>query len=211
MDPRRRDELKKQMQERYPLIPDAVVASSIDVTADAFARLAPEKLQVALRPGGMARAQPELEGALVDAALRSGLLSNVPLLDEKSQRQCVEVVVAASLNYLLQDARQVLAAPESRLAALEEQVREVKRMMGPARLLMYRARRRAREIGVAAAFSATAFLVYRKRSHPMVAKGLSILSSIVGHLFGLFSTLRLRWGQSRWPAAGQATRRAFAK
>lgn len=187
MDPQRRDQLKKQMQERYPLIPDAVVVSCIDVTAAAFTRVAPEKLQTALRPGGMARVRPQLEGALVDVALRSGIVRNVPLLDGNDKRNLVEFLVGAALDRVLEDAQDVLAAPEARLEALEEQVKEVQRMMGPARLFWYRARHRTREISAAVALSTIGFWVYHQRSAPMVAKGVSILSSAMVQLSGVLS------------------------
>lgn len=186
MDPRRRDQLKRQMKEQYSLIPDAVVVSCIDVAAEAFTRVAPDQLKTALRPGGIARVRPELEEAIVNLALnRSGILQNVPLLDEKDRRKFVGFIVGASLDYVLKDAQEVLAAPEVRLEALEEQTREVKRMMGPVRLFWYRVRHRAREIAVAVALSATGLLVYQKRSVP----SLSLLSSIMVQLFSCLSVV----------------------
>lgn len=174
MDERRRDTLKRQMKKEYPLVPESMLESSIDITAQAFTQVAPEKLKVALRPGGMERVRPELEGVIVDFALSQPVVQNIPILDSVDKRKLVKLIVTMSLDYVLQDAEEVLAAPEVRLESLEEQMREVKKMMGPARLFLYRVRHNLLEIGVASALSLVAMLLYQYRSLPLIAQGLAI-------------------------------------
>lgn len=53
LDTTRRNQLKTKMKQQFPVVSDAVVDSSIDITAQAFTRVAPETLKTALKPGGM--------------------------------------------------------------------------------------------------------------------------------------------------------------
>jgi len=195
MDSRRRTQLKDQMKKEYPLVPDAVLESSIDITAQAFTQVAPEKLKIALRPGGMDRVRPELEGVIVDFALSQPAIQKIPVLDSGDKRRLVELMVTVSLDFILQDAEEVLSSPEVRLEGLEEQTREVKQMMGPARLFWYRLRHNLLELGAAVALGAAGVLVYQQPSLPLVAQGLAVAKTVGVRAGGVVSIV---WSKTRF-------------
>lgn len=179
LDDRRKSQLRKQLKTHYPLVPDAVLESCIDVTAQAFTRVAPTKLQIALQPGGMEQVRPELEQVIVDFTLSqlSGL-PKIPILDSADKRRLVEYMVHMALDHVLKDAQEVLSSPEVRLEALEVKMREVKAMMGPWRLFWYRVRHNTKEIAIAGFLSIAAVVLYQERNLPLIAKAFATTSLV---------------------------------
>jgi hypothetical protein len=167
LDSRRHDELKRKIQKVYPLVPDAVLDVCIDITATAFTRVAPGKIQEALKPGGMEKAQPELKKALVGAIMDQQVVRDIPLLKNKDKEAMLSTVVDFALEFVLKDAKEVLAAPEVQLQALEEQIRRVKALMGPRKLALYRIRNNPIQVTTAVALSAA--LLYTRRENKAIA------------------------------------------
>lgn len=170
MDAQRRDELRKQLKQKFPLVPESLLDAGIDITAQAFTEVAPGKLKAALRPGGMDQMRPEIEQVIVDYALEQPIVKNSPILDKKDRRNVLVAIVDMALDYVLKDAQEVLAAPEVRLEELEEKVKAIKRQMGTRRLIWYRIRHNSKGIALAFVVSAAAMLLYQQRSAPIVAK-----------------------------------------
>ncbi|CAB9518991.1 expressed unknown protein [Seminavis robusta] len=189
MDSRRRERLKKNMKVQFPMVSDAVIDSCIDITAHAFTQVAPEQLQIALRPGGMDRVRPDLEQVIVSFALEQSVVQKIPVLDAESKRKLVEALVGMALDYVLKDAEEVLTAPEVRLEALEEQIREVHAMMGRRQLFLYRVRHNAKEIVTGIVISLAALVIYQQRQVPMVAKVLAALGTAFSKLHRNLSVL----------------------
>lgn len=170
MDDRRRNELKKDIRREFPLVPESLIDSGIDITAQAFTKVVPEKLQAALRPGGMELMRPEMEQVIVDYALEQPAVQNVPVLQKHEKRNIIKAIVSVALDCVLKDAQAILAAPEVRLEQLEEQIREIKARMGFSRLVIYRVRRNRKRILVGAVVSLIAMIMYQQQSHPLVAQ-----------------------------------------
>lgn len=191
MDPRRHDKLKKNIQRSWPLVPDAFLDPCIDLCADAFRSVAPKKMKQALKPGGMEKVRPDIERSIVEVTMNQQVVRDIPVLDDADKRKMLELIVDLSLDAILDDAEEILAAPEVRLQALEEEMREVKQLMGPWRLLLYRIRNNPVPVSIALALSAT--LVYVKRDDPLVAPALHIgkviLSGTATGLAALYKTL----------------------
>jgi hypothetical protein len=188
LDPRRRQKLKDQMQQKFPLVPDAVLDSSIDITAQAFTKVAPEKLKIALRPGGMDKVRPELERVIVRVVLDQPAIQSIPVLNSKDKKKLVEAVVTMALDNILKNAQEVLAAPEVRLEALEAQVREVKAMMGPWRLFLYRLRHVNPQSVVAfLTLSVASIVMYQQRNLPAIATLIQTISLALSQLKNLVS------------------------
>ena len=126
----------------------------------------------ALKPGGMEKVRPDIERSIVNVAMEQKVVHDVPILNDADKRTMLEAIVDLALDSILDDAEEILAAPEVRLQALEEEMREVKQLMGPWRLLRYRIRNNPLPVSIALALSATA--IYIKRDDPLVAPALHI-------------------------------------
>ena len=173
MDARRRNELKENIRRQYPLVPDSLIDLGIDVTAQAFSKVVPEKMQAALRPGGMELMRPEIEQVIVVYALEQPAVKDVPILETREKRNIISSIVSVALDCVLKDAQEILAAPEVRLEELEEKVKAIKAQMGFQRLVLYRIRRNRKTLVVGAALSIVAVIVYQQRSLPVVARCVS--------------------------------------
>lgn len=178
MDRKRHDNLKKKMKKQFPLVPDVVLDSTIDMVAQTFTKVAPEKLKLALQPGGMDQVRPEMEFIIVQYTLKHPLFEGIPIFNNVDKRRLVEAIVSRALDYVLQDARQVLAAPEVRLETLEEQLTEIKALMGPKRLFMYRVRHNYKRIAIFAAIALVSTAIYQQRNVPAVVQLLALPSTI---------------------------------
>jgi hypothetical protein len=168
LDKRRHDELKQNMRVDYPLVSDSVLDICIDITAKAFTMVAPEKIRKALKVGARQQTQPELKKALVRAALDQKVIRDIPVLNNKDKEALLGNVVDLALRFVMRDAKAVLAAPEVRLQALEEQVRRVKAQMGPWRLSLYRLRNNPLQVATPIFVALSAVLLYAQRDDPTV-------------------------------------------
>ena len=173
MDARRRNELKENIRLQFPLVPESLIDLGIDVTAQAFTKVVPEKMQAALRPGGMELMRPEIEQVIVEYALEQPAVIDVPILQKREKRTIISSIVSVALDCVLKDAQEILAAPEVRLEELEEMVKEIKARMGFRRLVLYRIRRNRKTLMIGATFSIFAMIVYQQRSLPVVARCVS--------------------------------------
>lgn len=162
MDPKRHDKLHQQLSRQFPLVPKPFLDACIDLVADAFMTVAPNKLKQALRPGGMEKVRPEIQRGITGVVLEQPMVRAIPVLNSKDKANLIESIVDMALDYVLQDAETVLAAPEVRLEALEEEIREVKRLMGPWRVLLYRIRHIPLAMIVTALTAALFVLVYQQ-------------------------------------------------
>jgi len=172
MDPRRHDKLKLNIQRRWPLVPDAFLDPCIDLCADAFKNVAPDKLKLALKPGGMEKVRPDIERSIVNVAMEQKMVRDIPVLNDADKSKMLEAIVDLALDSILDDAEEILAAPEVRLETLEREMREVKQLMGPWRLILYRVRNNPLPVSIALALSVTC--IYVKRDDPLVAPVLHI-------------------------------------
>jgi hypothetical protein len=182
LDKRRHDELKRNIKVDYPLVPDSVLDICIDITAKAFTTVAPEKIRNALQPGKMEQAQPALKKALVSAALDQKVIRNMPVLTSKDKEALLGNVVDLALRFVLRDAKAALAAPEVRLQALEEQVRNVKAQMGPLRLARYRLRTNPLQVAAPVLLALSAVLAYAQRDDPTVVTVTNIARRVFSKL-----------------------------
>lgn len=172
MDPRRHDKLKQNIQQRFPFVPEEFLVGCIDLTAEAFTSVAPNKLKLALKPGGMEKVRPDIERSIVEVAMKQQLVRDIPVLNNSDKEKMVETLVDMALDAMLDDAEELLAAPEVRLQTLEEEIREVKRIMGVRRLWLYRVRNNP--IPVAISVAAIGGLLFARRDNPFVASTLQV-------------------------------------
>jgi hypothetical protein len=185
LDKRRHAELKQNMRRDYPFVPDSVLDICIDITAKAFTTVAPEKIREALQPGALQQAQPELKKALVRAALDQRVIQNIPVIQNKDKEAMLGNVVDLALRFVLKDAQAVLAAPEVRLQALEEQVRRVQAQMGPWRLALYRLRNNPLRVVTRIVVALAVVLLYAQRNDPTVVMARKAFSKLVVLLLAL--------------------------
>lgn len=184
MDNRRHDELKRSIKKSYPLVPDAILDSCIDIIAQAFTTVAPKKLQRALEPGGMIKARPSLEQALVKAVMDQKVIQDIPILQDKEKTLLLAALVNLALDFVLKDANDILQAPQVRLAALQDQVQQVQRQMGLYQLTLYRLRRHR---GTAATLTAAAVLVvtlYVRRHDAAIVAVTAAATRVFGKYIG---------------------------
>lgn len=144
--------------------------------------MAPEKIRNALQPGKMEQAQPALKKALVSAALDQKVIRNMPVLTSKDKEALLGNVVDLALRFVLRDAKAALAAPEVRLQALEEQVRNVKAQMGPLRLARYRLRTNPLQVAAPVLLALSAVLAYAQRDDPTVVTVTNIARRVFSKL-----------------------------
>jgi hypothetical protein len=192
LDKRRHEELKQNMRKDYPLVPESVLDICIGITAEAFTTVAPEKIRMALKPGAMQQSQPELKKSLVRTALDQQVIRDIPVINTKDKEALLGTVVDLALRFVLKDATAALAAPEVRLQALEEQVRQVKAQMGPWRLALYRLRNNILQVATPILVALSVALLYTQRDDPRVATVTSIarrvFSKVVVPLLTLVQT-----------------------
>jgi hypothetical protein len=141
LDKRRHAELTRDVQKQFPFVPLAVLEGCVNVVADAVLVVTPEKLQQALRPGGMAKLGPDISREITRFVLKQPIMDAIPVLNANDKASLVESMVNTAMDFLLRDAQTILASPEVRLEALEAEVQNVKRLMGPWRLFLFRLRR----------------------------------------------------------------------
>lgn len=177
MDSKRHGILKKKMKQQFPIVPDVVLDSIIDTIARAFTKVAPEKLRIALQPGGMDQVRPDLERVIVRIVLEHPVIQSILLLDDRDKTLLVQTIVSKAIDYVLRDAQEVLAAPEVRLETLEEQLTEIKALMGPRRLFLYRLRHNYKRFALLLAISMSSIVIYQLRDAPVMVRLLELSRS----------------------------------
>lgn len=156
--------LKKDLSQKIPFVPPAVLESCVQVVAGALTEAAPKKLKLALKPGGMERIGPELSRSITSFVMQQqAIVDSIPLIKKDEKFKVVETMVNFVLDFALRDARQILEAPEVRLEALEEERRRLHLMMGPWRLFRYRLRRLPTAVKFGTCVAAMAAFVYHQQ------------------------------------------------
>lgn len=142
MNPKKHDLLKRDIVQKYPFLPGAGVDSCINIVAAAFKTIAPDTLEQALQPGGMAKVRPVLKDAVVSAVLEQKYIKYSPLLSTTDKTKVVGSLVDLALDQLLKDSEYLLQRPEIRLEALEEEIRMIQKTeMTTTQILLYRYRK----------------------------------------------------------------------
>lgn len=139
---KKQEKFRRDFIQQYPLVPHFLIDGAIHTVAAGFAHMAPETLQEALQPGGMAKFRPAVRKAVVEFAIEQKAVRDVPLVDTKDKKLWVGSLVDMALDQLFQDADWVLSSPEVRLEALEQEIRTIKEMeMTRRRIVMFNLRR----------------------------------------------------------------------
>jgi len=128
---RRQQDFKKDMQQKYPLIPSKAIDVCLDAFAESFAKYVPDQLKKSLTPGGLTKARPVLEENIVKSLQEKNSLKT--LLPSATLRQ----LVSFALDYVLKDVEEILADPNHSLRALEAQSLQITRYMSRRQLLWY--------------------------------------------------------------------------
>ena len=135
------------------------------------------RLRTALRPGGLARAQPSLEAHLVSNLEGQAVIKGIPLkADDK--RNLLRFLVKTSLDCVLEDLEMILAAPHVKLQTLESQKRQIQKYMSSWQLIRYRIR--YYPVQMALSLASVAFIgyaAYQMTKHTAVVTAATTLIS----------------------------------
>jgi hypothetical protein len=137
VDKKRQEEWKKDVGQKYPLIPSFVVDICIDSMSGVFESIAPAEIQAVLRPGGLDKTRPELERGILTSLEQQQVWQGIPLKQE-DKRQFLQYFVSMALDFALRDVEIALAKPSAKLQALNAQKREIQKFMTRRQLLWYR-------------------------------------------------------------------------
>ena len=185
LDKNRQAALKKDLKTKFPMVPASVMDGTIDMVAQSFATVAPSELRQALQPGGMAKMRPTIQKKMVQSLVTQKVIRDIPLLVKADKQKLCETVVDLALDYVLQDAQELLAAPQVRLEALNIKKQEIYKQMGWKKLTIYRIRHNP--VKVALTVIVSAFLLYQQRKVPVV---LAMMSWIQTASVSLISFLK---------------------
>ena len=132
----RRDQWIKEASMNFGWIPPKVLSSCIDGLASAFCAVAPRDLKDALKPGGLESVRAKIATKMVRNLKEQPIVKNLPLpRDDKNK--LVEYLVDLSLDFFLRDLEQTLAAPSTKLAALDREKREILQYMTIREIVWY--------------------------------------------------------------------------
>ena len=184
LDKRQQDVLKKDLKRQYPLIPGDIIDVCLDMTANAFSAIAPKEFKDALRPGGMEKLRPDIRNAIVSNMMQQQAIRDIPVLKDHDKQKLLLGVVDLALDVLLQDAQEVLAAPEDRLDALQVQQRQIHKLMGRKRLALYRVQRYP--LRVALVVAVVALFPYQQRTT-------AVMTAVTAALQTVLVKLQLLW------------------
>jgi len=142
LDDRTRKAWKKQVKQKYPLLPGSTVDVVLGVASDAFKVVTPDELKRALTPGGIEAERPKLKRKLADALLVSLSPTLGSFLSQKEQQVVRRPALDIALDNLTANLPELLKQQEDRLFALQEEAASLQREMGWRKLLWFRLRRR---------------------------------------------------------------------
>mmetsp|Transcript_19592 Transcript_19592/g.26035 ORF Transcript_19592/g.26035 Transcript_19592/m.26035 type:complete len:331 (-) Transcript_19592:436-1428(-) len=169
LEPRNHQILKDRIKQKYPLLPQSWLDVTVDIAANALETMAPEKLKQAISPGGLEEVLPDVENAITEVVLKQQVVKELPILSDEAKAKLIKHVVDVVFDHILENSQYILAAPEVRLEALEEEMREVKAMMGPRRLTLYKVRKNPRPIAIASVISISIALRFAWKGDFLVA------------------------------------------
>jgi hypothetical protein len=106
--------------------------------------VAPKTLKKALQPGGLEKVRPGMESTIVNSLNKQPVVANFPL-PSSEKNSILKSLVRTSLDFALQDAKEILADPSDRLRALEEKRLKVTKYMTKSQLLTYHIRYKTRQ------------------------------------------------------------------
>ena len=179
LNPNKKNELKKDLKQTYPLIPEQFLEKAIDVVADALNAHFPAMLQECLQANGSwQNYQKELKSRIVEETL-----SRIPtpaLISPQLSRTVVEFLVDLILDQLLQTLEQdqldwVLASPTARLEALYQEIETIQRTeMTPLQVALFYVQRHHVRYAVVAAVGLLAVCGGSRRAAILGGIGASI-------------------------------------
>eukprot|EP00525_Craspedostauros_australis_P001639 CAMPEP_0198108474 /NCGR_PEP_ID=MMETSP1442-20131203/510_1 /TAXON_ID= /ORGANISM="Craspedostauros australis, Strain CCMP3328" /LENGTH=345 /DNA_ID=CAMNT_0043763743 /DNA_START=86 /DNA_END=1123 /DNA_ORIENTATION=+ len=193
MDPKRQSKLKRELKQTYPFLPDKVIDTALEFTSKTFQDLAPQTMQEFLKPGGYAKYKPKIVAEVVKKIMPS--VADLPLLSEAEKKEIVTAIVDIILDSVFADVKNLLDAPEVRLAVLEQEIRDIEEHMEWQRLLQYRVKRHQRAIAVVASALAVSLVAYSQRNAAVVTaikSGVSMVSAAILSVVN-FLLLKIRW------------------
>jgi hypothetical protein len=199
LDKRRQAALKKDLKTRFPLVPASVLEGTIDMVAESFVNVAPSELRQALQPGGMAKMRPALQKKMVQSLVTQTWIRDLPLLGLADKQKLCETVVDLALEYVLQDAQELLAAPEVRLEALQIQKQDIYKQMGWKKVILYRIGHNPGKIFLTVVVSALFF--YQQRRVPVVMAVVSGIQTVSASLISFWNAAHVKlaaWTGFKW-------------
>jgi len=133
----RRAQWTQEASQKFSWIPTVVLSSCIDNLASAYEAVAPRDLRRALRPGGLPKVRSKIQTRVVEKL--QPILQSLPL-PKSDKEQLVEYLVDLSLDFFLKDLEAKLAAPSTKLVALEKERREILQIMTNRERIWYQLR-----------------------------------------------------------------------
>ena len=139
-DKKRQSHFKNAMNEEFPWIPPAMLDVCLSVLSESFASVAPKDLKVALQPGNFdVKVRPKIEQNVVTSLQEQSMIQSLPL-STNDKDKLLKYLVSMSLDFVLQDAKEALAAPSTKLQMLEREKKEVIKFMSLPQIVWYRLR-----------------------------------------------------------------------
>jgi len=139
-DKKRQSHFKNAMNEEFPWIPPAILDVCLSVLSESFASVAPKDLKTALQPGNFdTKIRPKIEQKVVTSLQKQSMIQSLPL-STNDKNKLLEYLVSMSLDYMLQDAQEALAAPTIKLQMLEREKKEIIKFMSFPQIVWYRLR-----------------------------------------------------------------------
>ena len=139
-DKKRQFYFKNAMNEEFPWIPPAILDVCLSVLSESFASVAPKDLKVALQPGNFdTQIRPKIERNVVTSLQEQSMIQSLPL-STNDKDKLLKYLVSMSLDFVLQDAEEALAAPSTKLQMLEREKKEIVKLMSFPQIVWYRLR-----------------------------------------------------------------------
>ena len=132
----RRDEWIKEAGTKFGWIPPETLSACADGLASAFCAVAPKDLKNALKPGGLESVRSKIGSKVVRNLKEQPIVQSLPL-PKDDKNKLVEYLVDLSLDFFLKDLEETLAAPSTKLAALDREKREILQYMSLREIFWY--------------------------------------------------------------------------
>lgn len=132
----RRDQWIKEAGTKFGWIPPETLSACADGLASAFCAVAPKDLKNALKPGGLESVRSKIGSKVVRNLKEQSIVQSLPL-PKDDKNKLVEYFVDLSLDFFLKDLEDTLAAPSTKLAALDREKREILQYMSLRDIVWY--------------------------------------------------------------------------
>lgn len=177
-DKQRRAQWTRDASQRFSWIPPVVLSTCIDRLASAYEAVAPRDLRRALRPGGLPKVRSKIQTQVVQKL--QPILQSLPL-PNSDKEQLVEYLVDLSLDFFLKDLEVKLAAPSTKLVALEKERRQILRSMTIREIIWYWLRFKPKTmigLGLLSAWSICVTMWFVQEHHNRIVVGLQQFLSL---------------------------------